>query len=98
MLEAYLEALVAGDCTTTRALSTDAGRQGNGDLCGGVRVSAYRIAGEPATPNDHEVVFGTTVQTTGGDVSLPDGPHTWFYDLVRQPDGAWRIAGGGSGP
>lgn len=55
--------------------------------------------GEPATPISDEVVFATTL-TTGGstDGSVPASDITWFYTLDRQPDGAWRISSGGSGP
>lgn len=100
VLEAYAAALVAGDCGTARTFTTSTFVKGNGELCGDVRVSHVSIDPRPpAAPSDAEVVFATTI-TTGGssDGSLPAGDATWFYDLRRQPDGSWRITGGGSGP
>jgi hypothetical protein len=98
VLRAYLEELQAGDCVAARALATPTFRVGNGELCGALRVTAFAPLGEPATPSDQEAVFSTKLTTVGGDQSMPDGGHIWFYDLVLQPDGAWRLAGGGSGP
>jgi hypothetical protein len=99
VLEAYLGALVAGDCSAGKVLGVGTFTYGNGELCGSTHVTAFRIAGQPATPSNAEVVFATTL-TTGGsaDGSVPAGNITWFYDLQRQPNGAWRLAGGGSGP
>jgi hypothetical protein len=71
---------------------------GNGELCGHTTVRSFAFDGPPATPSDNEVVFATTLDTTGSAGSIEPGSLTWFYDLLRQPDGAWRIAGGGSGP
>jgi len=99
VLDAYLQALLAGDCATAHTLVTATFIIGNGELCGALTVTAARIDPVgPARPSDHEVVFGTTLTTVGGDASMPDGEQTWFYDLQRQPDGAWRLTGGGSGP
>lgn len=98
VLNAYLTALLAGDCDTARALATPTFFRGNGELCGGPDVSAFTPLRGPATPRDGEVVFSTTLTTRGGDGSMPDGDNLWFYSLVRQPNGAWRLAGGGSGP
>jgi hypothetical protein len=98
VLDAYLKALNGGDCQTARALVTSTFTVGNGELCGAVRVSAYSVNPTPATPPDGEVIFATTLTTSGDGVSIPAGDVTWFYDLVHQPSGAWRIVGGGSGP
>lgn len=98
VLTTYLQALRSGDCQSAHALATSSFVHGNGELCGDLTVSAYTPLGEPATPRDGEVVFGTNLTTKGGDGSMPDGNHTWFYTLDRQPDGTWRIVGGGSGP
>jgi hypothetical protein len=98
VLDAYLTALNAGDCQTARALVTSTFTIGNGELCGAVRVSAYRVNPTPATPADGEVIFATTLTTSGDGVSIPAGDVSWFYDLLRQPSGTWRIVGGGSGP
>ena len=69
----------------------------NGELCGHLRVKSYTPVGDQATPGD-QAIFSTNLITEGGDASMPDGLHTWFYTLLRQADGAWRLVGGGSGP
>jgi hypothetical protein len=100
VLDTYLAAIVRGDCATGRALATATFREGNGDLCGAVRVTHASVdADAPTRPNDAETVFATTL-TTGGssDGTVPAGDITWFYVLDRQNDGSWRISGGGSGP
>jgi hypothetical protein len=98
VLDAYLRALVAGDCATGRKLTTATFVKGNGELCGETRVSDYKINPEPGGGGT-EKVYSTTITTSGtSDGSIQAGSMTWFYDLVQQPDGSWRIAGGGSGP
>jgi hypothetical protein len=99
VLDAYLRALKSGDCAAGKVLGTATFSHGNGELCGATSVVAYRVVGDPATPTNDEAVFGTTLTTTGtGDGSVPAGDVTWFYSLERQANGAWRLAGGGSGP
>jgi hypothetical protein len=71
---------------------------GNGELCGVVDVMAFGPLTGPATPQDGEVVFSTTLTTSGDGVSILAGDTLWFYTLLRQPDGEWRLAGGGTGP
>jgi len=86
VLEAYLQALVAGDCETVSAL-----RAGGGDgLCGALEVSAYTRS-EPEITPDGRVVFSTTLTTSGGDGSFPDGDNLWRCWLSQQPDGGWRV-------
>ena len=97
VLTAYLEFLRSGDCESAHALGTSSFLH-NGELCGDLTVSAYAPLGDPAVPRDGEVVYMTTLSTRGGDGSMPDGDHTWFYSLDKQAGGAWRIVGGGSGP
>ena len=79
-------------------LATARFTKGNGELCGATDVSSYTISPVPAgTAN--EKVFATTITTSGtADGSIQAGATTWFYDLVQQADGSWRLAGGGSGP
>lgn len=90
-------ALVAGDCRTAHALTTSA-FSGNGDLCGVVKVSSFSLNGKPATPGRDEVIYGSTLVTSGSsDGTIPRGNLTWFYDLKRQDD-SWKLVGGGSGP
>lgn len=98
VLHTYLAALKAGDCERAGSLATPTFIVGNGELCGALEVTAFTPLAGPATPDDREVVFATTLTTRGGDVSMPDGNHRWFYILIRQPNGAWRLAGGGTGP
>ena len=98
VLATYLTALGAGDCTSARAFAAPTFRQGNGELCGAVRVSAIRVDWDPAR-SANEVVYATTLTTSGSaDGSVPAGDITWFFDLKREADGAWRLVGGGSGP
>lgn len=99
VLRAYLQALVMGDCSAGQVLGTSTFGFGNGELCGQTTVSSFRIDGPPATPIETEVVFATTLVTSGtADGTVRPGMLTCFYDLKRQPAGAWRLAGGGSGP
>ncbi len=98
VLESYLQALVAGDCTAARAVAASTFRKGDGDLCGSVDVKAYSVNEAPASPGPDEVVYGTVLTTSGSsDGTIAPGKTTWFYDLKRQ-DGQWRLTGGGSGP
>ena len=99
VLDVYLRALVAGDCPSGRTLwVAGAHTTGDGDLCGDVTVTVYRI-GDAATPTPTETVYATTL-TTGDsrDGSVPPGQVAWFYTLDQQPDGRWLIHAGGSGP
>jgi hypothetical protein len=98
VLDTCLRALVAGDCADGRKLTTATVVKGNGELCGDARVSDYKINPEPGGGGTEEVY--ATILTTGGssDGSIQAGSMTWFYQLVQQADGSWRIAGGGSGP
>jgi hypothetical protein len=97
VLDAYLRALKAGDCKTAHALTTSSFAR-NGELCGHIRVKSYTPVGDPATPGD-QASFSVNLITQGGDPGLmPDGLHTRFYIMTRQPDGAWRVDSAGSGP
>ena len=98
VLDTYLRALVAGDCTTAHALAASTFVVGNGELCGDVKVAACSLSGDPATPSTNEVVYATALITDGSsEGALEAGKTTWFYDLQRQ-DGEWKLVGGGSGP
>jgi predicted small lipoprotein YifL len=98
VLVAYLQALVAGDCATARALSTPENVANNGVWCDRPRVTSFGSTGDGAGPTDNEIVYAVSITTVGGDLSLPDAERLWFYDLRRQPNGAWRVYGSGSGP
>ncbi|HEU4329558.1 MAG TPA: hypothetical protein VFR40_00480 [Lapillicoccus sp.] len=97
VLDAYLLALQAGDCGTTHEYAVDR-FVSDGDLCGKVNVLSYRHDGYRSQPSPDEVVLADTLTVRGGDQSLPDGDHLWFYTLKQQPNGAWRISAAGSGP
>ena len=99
VLGVYLDALVRGDCSAGQTLGTSTFVFGNGDLCGHTKVSAFSVASPPAEPNPTQVVFATTLVTSGtSDGSISPGSITWFYTLKLQPSGSWRLAGGGGGP
>lgn len=99
VLDAYLRALVAGDCGTAHALGTSTFSQYNGNLCGATQVSSYRVVGGPSSPNATERVYATTLVTDGtGDGSNLAGQLGWFYTLELQPNDTWRLTGGGTGP
>lgn len=98
MLNAYLDALESDDCERARSLALPTFVVGNGELCGALDVLAFSQLMGPATPRDGEVIFSTTLTTRGDGVSIEEGDTLWFYQLVRQPNGAWRLAGGGTGP
>jgi len=98
VLNTYLDALEAGDCERARSLAMPTFVVGNGELCGALDVLAFSPLTGPATPRDGEVIFSTTLTTRGDGVSIEDGDTLWFYQLIRQPGGAWRLTGGGTGP
>lgn len=98
VLGAYLAALRDGDCATSRTLETANFAASGQDFWGPFQITAYEIDPDMATPRDGEVEFAAQVTTRGGDFTLPDGPHTMFFPLDRQETGAWRVAGGGTGP
>jgi hypothetical protein len=97
VLDAYLLALQAGDCATTHEYAVDRFLT-NGELCGHVDVLSYRGDAYQAQPRADEVVLAATLTIKGGDQSVQDGDHLWFYTLRRQPTGAWRLSAAGSGP
>jgi hypothetical protein len=98
VLATYLKALKAGDCETAAALGVPPFEFGNGELCGHLTVEAYELTPGLAEPNPDERIYSTQLTTEGGDDSLPDGQHTWFYSLKKQANGSWRLIGGGGAP
>ena len=98
VLGVYLEALKAGDCKAARRLAARTFIPGNGELCGQLKVTSYKDPGEPALAGNGEAIFSTTLTVTGADDSIRDGDNVWFYTLMKQTDGQWRLTGGGSGP
>ncbi len=63
VLDAYLRAVVAGDCGTAHALAAPTFEVGNGDLCGGVDVKNFVVHDPPAKPTPDEVDYGTVLTT-----------------------------------
>jgi hypothetical protein len=98
VLDTYLRALTAGDCAAAHAVAAPTFSKGNGELCGDVKVSAFSLSGDPATPGSNEVVYSSVLTTEGSsDGTIAPGETVWFYDLKRQ-GGEWKLVGGGSGP
>lgn len=99
VLDAYLAAFKANDCATGAELTTDTFTKGNGELCGEVTIGSYTSATGPAATGN-ELTYPVTLQVTTGskDGTVPSGAVLWFYTLQHQPNGSWRLTGGGSGP
>lgn len=99
VLDAYLAALTANDCATASRLTTRTFTHGNGELCGDVTIDSFtRAAGSAVNGNEFE--YGVVLHVVAGskDGTVPAGDVTWFYELQHQPDGSWKLVGGGSGP
>jgi hypothetical protein len=95
---AYLEALVAGDCTATAALLTNGDPAGR-DLCGVGHVDAYRdLSGPAGTATDVSFFVSLTLRDMPRTAGWADGEAGVFLNLVRQPAGPWRVTGVNSGP
>jgi hypothetical protein len=101
VVQAYADAVHAGDCQTAKAL-VDHARQ---SWCGSVDITALTVSGRTQERKETELGDGpmiervwVTLTSRGGDVSLPDGDHAWSYLLDRTgPHGAWRIYDQGMG-
>lgn len=94
VLDAYLRALLAGDCGAGKALGTGTFRPSNGDLCGDTQVTAFQVMGDPATPSDGEVVFGTKLTTSGsrdGTVPPATSPGSTSFNARRAEPGVSRV-------
>jgi hypothetical protein len=99
VLNAYLQAFLAGDCPTARRFAAPTFTPSNGELCGAVVVTAIRVHPNGPAGTGGELVYSTTLTTNGSrDGSIDPGDTIWFYDLQRQGDGRWLLTGGGSGP
>ena len=95
----YLQALVDGDCAKARALTAPNSAAPLQPFCDHPRVTGFsELSPEGAAPNGTERVYAVQVTIRGGDISLPDGDHTMFLQVLLQPGGAWRVTGLGSGP
>ena len=95
VLDAYLSALAAGDCSTGARLAVEDGNV----LCGHVDVASYGILGHPSRIGPDRLIYVTTLLTAGSDDDrVGPGTATWFFSLDKQSSGAWRVAAVGSGP
>lgn len=108
----YLAAAQAGDDDTARALSTPEHAEAGTGLAASATPTITELALEPAEERstdedddtgaslagDHDEATSvrTTFELSGGDDSMPDGPTTWSFLLVRDGDGPWLIADEGS--
>lgn len=96
---AYLDPLIAGDCTATSRLLAVGGGRAPHDPCGIGHVDTYRDLVGPAGSND-DLTFGVTLilRDMPRISGWPDGDATVFLNLVRETGGPWRVIGVGSGP
>ena len=93
VLDSYLQALVAGDCVSARAMES-------GQLAGecDTTIRKYAFAhdgGFSLSPGSAEY---TVTLTTQGRAGQFDGDNTWFYYLAQEANGAWQVTSCGSGP
>lgn len=101
VVRGYLDAAVADDCDGAAGywVQPEPGYL-RGDLCS-LGVSSYEIDGadRDTSPSADQRVVAATL-TTGGncDLTVPAGQVLWFFQVLKQPDGSWQIAQGGSGP
>ena len=96
---AYLEALVSGDCTATRALLANDDDPARNDLCGMGRVETYRaLTGPAGTEGDVSLGVTLVLRDMPRGSGWEDGEATVFLHLVRGAGGPWRGQGVGSGP
>ncbi len=104
-MRAYLGALQEHDESTATSLTTQP-YSSRDDWAGdppsieNVEVSAAMArstTGTAAEGHAQAVFVPVTFDLRGGDESMPDGPTSWGYVLVREGDSeAWRIADAGS--
>jgi hypothetical protein len=95
VLDAYLSALVAGDCDTAGQFVGSPVYDWGGDaFCGGVtHVVGFRILGDSTWLAMNQVMVETALTTTGftTGMQLPAGDYSFFFDLQQQSSGAWRV-------
>jgi hypothetical protein len=101
VVQAYADAVHAGDCDTAQALVADRSQS----WCGDTDITALKVTGTTQERKSTESGDGPVIQRVwvnltprGGDASLPDGELMWSYLLDRTgPNGAWRIYDQGMG-
>ncbi|MEJ5915847.1 hypothetical protein [Pseudokineococcus sp. 1T1Z-3] len=106
----YLAAVQVGDDGTARSLSTP--EHAGAGLAGGSTPTITDLVIAPAEDRstDEDGATGRTVAAghdaatdvtctfvlDGGDESMPDGPTTWSFLLVRDDGGPWLVADEGA--
>lgn len=95
VLDAYLTALVAGDCDAASSFATSTFVVGNGELCGAADVTSAVVQSGPSLAGGG---FAVTLRYDHGDASMPPGGTIWFYNLRQDAAGRWQLNGGGSAP
>jgi hypothetical protein len=99
VLQAWLAAVTAGDCETAHALALPSFKISNGELCGVLKITAIGIIHGPGVLSANHAAYAAELTTSGSDDgSILPGSLLWFVSIDRQPDGRWRLAGGGTGP
>ena len=93
VLDAYLSALVAGDCDTAGQFVGSVVYNWGGDaFCGGItRVTGFRVLGEPGRLGFNMLAFSVALTTTGTTRGLPPGEVGSGVVLQQQSSGAWRV-------
>lgn len=99
VLEAYLRASQAGDCTTAKQLTMPLVlNQDYVELCGATRVTAFAIVGvrAPVDPETTRLTARLSITRTfpGSSTGLSADAINGTYFLQRQSNGAWRIIEG----
>lgn len=104
VVAAYLQALDAHDCDTARALTTDRLRSSASSWCedlaglSEVDVRASAPVRADALGAGVDVTFDLDWRLFHDDGSMPEGPTTWGYGLVRaDADAPWRLDVEGTG-
>lgn len=95
--QAYVDALLRGDCGTADLLATAQYAASPQIGCGAGRAISAQLDVAGAHPNADEAVYGVTMGVVDV-LGLDSGEHLLFMQLFRQPDGTWRVNGIGSGP
>jgi hypothetical protein len=92
VLDTYLRAQVAADCTTVRALTLETAVPCDGSI----KAYAFDHSRSFSLP-DGSVQFHATLTVTI-EFGMTAGEHGFYYYMGRQPNGVWRVTSGGDGP
>lgn len=98
VLEVFLKTLVIHDCAAAMELSTPAGFAEVGGFCERINVVDFVIRGDAMSDHPDAVTFATRLTIDGANDVMAPGDHAVFFSLAREPDGPWRVSGGGTRP